>query len=500
MMRDDHVAKSLTLRASSLHSPLPLSSSSPAPVARSEAAFSAHQIAHVVRRRKALIILSAFFMLGLAIAAWGILTPKYESVATLEINKEDTDALGLDTVSAASAAGSGALEFNITMGTHAKALETDSVALQVIQQLRLDQRPEFQWKPSSFDLLKTKSESDRPLENAPHKRASMLKTFHRLLKVDAITGTRLIEVRFKDPEPQIAADVANAVANDYIEQNFRTRYTATAQVSDWLSRQLEQLKDQMTASDQKLVDYETKTGILGTDGATDVVVSKLEDLNKKLTEAEDNRITRQAIFELVKSGNAELVSGLAGNSSSGTGLTGQNPLENLQHLRQQQAEINLRYAEAAKKFGPAYPKLAEVDSQLRMLDSEIHTELEKVAKRAENDFLAAQSAETKLRSLFAQQKAEANRLNDKAVQLSLLKQEAESNRELYDDLQRKLKSAVVLSGLRSTNMVVVDPARPSVDPVRPLTFFLALGTVSGLLAGVALAFGKEALDTTVWNP
>ncbi|MGI8959260.1 MAG: GumC family protein [Bryobacteraceae bacterium] len=463
--------------------------------------FSVREAAGVLRRRKVLILWSIVSMLALGVAVAMLITPKYQSTSILEINKESADMLGLDNGAAASSApGSDALEFNITMGTHEKALQTDTLALQVIQQLRLDTRPEFAWKPSRFDSDQVKAEIHAPVESAPHKRESLLKAFHRRLKVKAVTGTRLLEVRFKDPDPQLAAEVVNHLTSDYLEQYFRTRSTATAQVSDWLSKQLDQLKAQVAASDQKLVDYQKEAGILGTDGAANVVMSKLDDLNKKLTEAEDNRITRQAIYKLVRSGNAELVSGLAGSSFSGQGFAGQNPLENLQHLRAQEQDLKVQYAEAAKKFGPAYPKLVQMNSQLDTLDAAIENETRKIGKRAENDYLAAQNAERMLQSSFEHQKAEANKLNSKAIQFSILKREAESSRQIYDDLQMKLKSAGVLSGLRSTNMLVLDPARPSTDPVRPRSIIIGFGLLAGLLVGVVLAFGKEALDRTIRNP
>lgn len=458
------------------------------------------QVASALRRRKLLVLCSIVSCLAFSVALWTRLTPKYESYVLLEVNKADTDRLGLDAESTGSPAGADALEFNITMDTHARALTTDTLALAVIQQMHLDRRPEFSWKPSAFDAPSVKNEVQLPLDSAPHKRAALIKAFQHQLKVKPLAGSRLLEIRFKDSDPQVAADVANAITNTYIEQNFRTRYAATAQVSDWLSKQLDELKSQVNVAEHNVADYEQRAGILGTDGAVNVVLSKLDDLNKRLTEAEDNRITRQAIYELAKSGNAELITGLAGMALSGPGLSMQNPLEQLQHLRAQQSDLRVQYAQASKRFGSAYPSVIELRSQMDAVNNNIQEELGKVTQRAETDFRAAQRAEEMLKSSFEQQKENANKLNNSAIQFKILRDQAESDRALYTGLETKLKSAGVLSGLRSTNLVVLDPARPAVDPVRPLSMFLAIGCGLGLLGGCALAFLREALDNTVRTP
>jgi capsular exopolysaccharide synthesis family protein len=121
-----------------------------------------------------------------------------------------------------------------------------------------------------------------------------------------------------------------------------------------------------------------------------------------------------------------------------------------------------------------------------------------VAARAENDFRAAKNAEDLLRAAFERQKEEANKLNDSAVRYTIMKRDAESSRELYDGLLRKLKEAGVLAGLHSTNLVVVDPARTSAKPLRPsYAINLGLGLGVGLLGGIGLAFACEGLDSTI---
>lgn len=462
--------------------------------------YSITEVGSILRRRKWVIAGSVTIGLLLALAASLMMTPKYESVAILEVNKENADALGLETVTTAGGdAADQSLDHTIDMETHATALRSDTLALQVIEQLHLDRRPEFAWKPSFWSSKEELEEASLPLEKAPHRREKLLKVFHKNLKIKPVTNTRMVELDFLSPDRQVAADVVNTLADDYMDHYFLSRYTATAQASAWLSRQLADLKTQVREAQQKLVDYQKQNGILGTDDANNIVMTRLENLNKQLADAQGERITRQVIHELVKSGNAELISGLAGNSLNANS-SAMNSLNLLQTLRTQEAELKVQYAQAATKFGSAYPTLVEMSNQLDALNRAIQDEIHKVASRAENDYLTALNTEHMLQSSFEKQKTDANNLNNKAIQYTILKHEADSSSNLYDELLGKLKSAGILSGLRSTKLVVIDPGRPGADTVHPAYLLnQGIGLVAGLLLGVVLAFVEESNDNTIRN-
>ena len=461
--------------------------------------FSLRDFWRVLKRRKRTIVVATATCLLLALGGSLAMTPRYESVSIIEVNKENSDILGLDALPNSV---SDSLDYNITLETQANVLRSDSLAFQVAQQLGLEQRMASLRADSLFDNDRLRAEHDRPLEKAPLRRCRISRAFQRALKVKTVAGTRMIEVHFLDQDPQLAADVVNTLVGDYLEQYFRTRYQATAQASEWLSKQLADLRSQVEEAQAKVVEYQKQAGILGTDEAHNVVMAKLEELNKQLTAAEANRMLKQAGYEIAKSGDAEVISTVGSSNLLGS-LAGMNsnPLALLQNLRAQQAELKAQYAQAASKYGSAYPKLIQMRSQLQAQESAIQAEIGKVAARARNDFLAAKRAEDMLRASFERQKAEANKLNDSAVRYTIMKREAESSRELYDGLLKKLKEAGVLAGLRSTNLVVVDPARSSANPARPsYPMNLGLGLGVGLLGGIGLAFAREGLDSTIRTP
>lgn len=453
----------------------------------------------IFQRRQRTVIASIAACVLVALLVSLAMTPKYESVSIIEVNKENSDILGLEAVRTGI---SDSLDYNITLETQAKALRSQSLAFEVAEQLGLEREKEFSIAGAWLKGDRARAEQRLPLENAPLRRRRISRAFEKSLTVKILPGTRMIEVCFLNRDPQLAADIVNTLVADYREQYFRTRYNATAQASEWLSQQLTELKSQVEQAQEKVVNYQKEKGILGTDEAHNVVMAKLEELNKQLTAAEANRMLKQTGYEIAKTGNAELISSVGSSNLLGSlaGLNN-NPLALIQNLRSQQAELKVQYAQASAKFGAAYPKLIQMRSQLQELEAEIQAEIGKVAARAENDFIAAKNAEYMLRLAFERQKDEANNLNDSAVRYTIMKREAESSRDLYDGLLKKLKEAGVLAGLRSTNLVVVDPARTSAKPVRPsYPLNLGLGLGVGLLGGIALAFAREVMDSTIRTP
>jgi capsular exopolysaccharide synthesis family protein len=422
----------------------------------------------------------------------------------MEVNKDNSDTLGLSPTDRIDGGeNSDSAEETVTLATEAKALQSTSLAFEVVQQLGLENRKEFAlqtgWFANNNDRINL--ELKMPLEQAPRRRQRILSTFRKNLNIKPIAGTRLIEVHFLSPDPKVAADVANLLVKDLNEQDFRTRFAATAQVSDWLSKQLDDLKSQVERSQEKLNEVQKEAGILGSDETNNVVMTKLEDLNRQLTDAEANRIVKQAVYQLAKSGNPETISSIAGTTSISGGAANPNALALIETLRSQEAGLKGQYAQAFAKFGSAYPLVGQLQTQLVQLNDSIQSEINKLAARAKNDYLAAKHSEDMLRHSFELQEAEANQLNDKAIQYTILRREVESGRKLYDDLFSKLKEGGILSGLQSTNIVVLDPARYGATPARPIYWLnLGLGCVIGMFAGIAFAFIRDNLDNTMYTP
>ncbi len=129
----------------------------------------------------------------------------------------------------------------------------------------------------------------------------MLGSFRGNLHVALIPNTRIIEIHYNSTDPQLAASAVNTLAATYVEQNFKTKFESTMQASDWLSRQLVDLQMKVETSQEKLVRYQKEHEILGTDEKTNIITEKLGELNKEMTDAESDRMQKEAVYRQTQS-------------------------------------------------------------------------------------------------------------------------------------------------------------------------------------------------------
>jgi capsular exopolysaccharide synthesis family protein len=434
------------------------------------------QFWRVLQKRRWLVAITLGVVVVLITLISLLLPKRYDASARLLLDLEGTDDLGLEQVVMPIG-----LDLNTKLETQIRIVQSDTISNSVIKQIGLHHNRDFAGKYVAragldFDNLDLNS------------RAKLSKAFHKALNVQLIPKTQIVEVHFRSKDPQLAAQVTNAVANTYIEHNFQTKYKATLQTSDWLTKQLDDLKKHAESAQETLTSYQKKTGILGTDETHNIILDKLEELNKELSAAEGDRIVKEAKYRIAMTENPELIANIAPESVLGA-------------LYKQRAEIRSEYAQLAAKYGAAYPRVVQLQSELNELDSSITEEITKVGDVVRADYQASSKAEQMLRATFDKQKGEAYKLNEDAIQYAILRRDVESSRDLYDGLLKKLKEAGILAGLKSSNINIVDPASVPVEPVEPnIPLNMALGLMGGLLSGVALAFIVENVDNSIRTP
>ncbi len=417
-------------------------------------------------------------------------TPVYEAVGRIAVNKADSHLVSFKD----SAPDTDYVYEQSDLDTEVRILQSDLMALQVIRTLNLDKRPEFggHSDPKQANLVADTLQTDS------NRTSALLAAFHGNLRVTLIPNTRIMEIHFTSTDPQLAASAVNTLAATYVEQNFKTKFESTMQASDWLSKQLVDLQMKVETSQEKLVRYQKEHEILGTDEKTNIITEKLDELNKEMTVAEFDRMQKEAIYRQSQSNDpvavaAAIVSNSAGNTGAGSML--------LDKLREQQAGLRIQIADLSTQFGPSYPKVQQLDSQLKEIDHQLQLETDKAVDRLKGQYLAALQREDMLRGSFEKQKQEANKLNESAIEYSILKRDLDSNRTLYEGLLEKLKEAGVTAGLRSNNFRIIDAARVPTAPSEPnIPRNLLFAGVLGIISGVGLAFLLENMDNTVRTP
>jgi succinoglycan biosynthesis transport protein ExoP len=477
--------------------------------------FTVGDLLDIFRRRR--LLMTAIFLatLTLAMVAFFSATRLYKGSAEIQVQKGSADAVSLDGMRGGSGdSGEDAMESNITLQTEAQILQSESLALSVIQTLNLDKTPDFHpktnpigWVLGLFAPKGAQDPGNVPLSDAPGRRSHAVKMFESRLKVKPVSGTRLIDIEYYSSDPRTAAAVVNLLVKDLMDYNFETRHVATASASGWLGNQLSDLKKQTETLQAHLVELEKGSGIF-TLGQTDSqgraqtytpLLDQLQASTAQLSQAESARVLKGALYQVVKTGDPELISGLAGNataSGASSGLT--NSLTLLQGLRAQEAETQAELDETTEKFGSAYPKIGELKAKLAGTRQSIQNEIHRIAGRVENDYTVAQDVENKDRATYQQQKTQASAINSKAIDYEITRQEVQQSQDLYGSLLRRLKEADLMAGLRSSNITIVDSASTPARPAKPNPIlYIGGGLAGGMFLACCVGLFRDATDNRI---
>jgi succinoglycan biosynthesis transport protein ExoP len=485
----------------------------PAPLTPARKEMTIQDLWGVMSRRRKIVFGILLFMMAAAGAVFATATRLYNASAEIQVQKESADALSMDTMMGPETA-SDAIESNVTLQTQAQILQSDSLALQVIKELNLENSPDFRshfnpigWVIGLFAPAGAPDPVNVPLEEAPGRRAHVIKNFEAHLKVTPVAGTRLITIEYLSTNPRTAAAVVNQLVQDLVDYNFQTRHNATREASVWLGNQLADLRKQSEDLQTKVEALQRDSGVFAF-GQTDSqgheqvftpALDQLQQATTQLEQAQASRIIKGALYQVVKDGDPELISGLAGNgmlSGASAGVSGSLAL--LQNLRSEEAQTQAHLNELSAKFGPEYPKLAELQSSLDSTRKSIHEESARVAARVQNDYTVAQQIEDKDRAVFLDEKSQAESQNNKAVQYQIARQEATQSRTLYENLVGRMKEADLVAGLRSSNITLVDAARVPARPAKPSAIKYAAASIAGgLLFGICGALFRDATDTRI---
>jgi capsular exopolysaccharide synthesis family protein len=300
-----------------------------------------------------------------------------------------------------------------------------------------------------------------------------------------VPRTRLVKIAFSTPDPELAARVANMHARAYLEQGIELRSHANEEAQHFLQEKLAELKDRVEKSEAALNRYRRDRGIISLDNRENIVVDRLADLNKRLTEAEADRIGLEAQTRLIRKNEYEALPAVIDNRL-------------IQTLKGEMARLEGELADLATKFKPGYPALDQLQAKVAQTKNRLQQEIQRTVAGIKSAYTAGKQKEDELRAKMEQQKTAALSLKDASVDYAILTREVDTNRQLYDSVLQRLKEMEVAAALRASNVSVIDQAVPPLKPSRPRKgLSLLLSAVLGLTGGVGLAFFVEYLNNTL---
>jgi polysaccharide biosynthesis transport protein len=431
----------------------------------------------ILRKHQWLILSFMLAVVTIVAIATFRMQPVYVATARIEIDRENANILPFQ--------GADSYDYMVDsenyIETQAKILTSETLALQTIRNSGLTARPEFSSPsgPSEAVALGSLANQKRPPE---------LAEFLGSLAVRRVPNSRLMDVSFESTDPELAARIVNAHLATYVEQNFRSKYESTTQASTWLADQLNDFKIKVQKSEDARIAYERQNQIWTLDDKQNMTTQRLGDINRQFTDAQSERMKKESLYEFAKAGNLDAVPQVQSNTA-------------LTDLLKKRTDASAEYSDALAQFGPNFPKVQRLKSQLKEIDDNIEKEKQKVLDGLESDYREARQREALMSQALDQAKAETNQMAERLVEYNILKREAEANKALYEGLMTKMKETAISAGLRSSNIRIVDPAMVPTTPARPAKARnLMLAFLVGLIGGVGLALLREYLDNTVKTP
>lgn len=420
----------------------------------------------VLRRHAWKILAFVVFGVSATLIVSSRLTPIYESTATVDIDRRaPTSVLGDDSRSA------GVNDADQFLATQVKLIQSDSVLRPVVRK----------FNPERADIATL----DKPLPTTAREDAPVHLT---KLKVTRPPNTYLLLISYRSPDPDMAASVANAVAQSYIAHTYNLRISASTGLATFMEQQLEELKAKMERSSAALVAFEKELNVINPEAKTSILSARLLQLNTELTNIQAERINKEAAFNAVRNGDLDAA------EVSGQG-------ESLRKLNDRLDEANEKFARIKAQYGTNHPEYRRAASEVAELERQIGNARATIPMRVRIEYQTALNREKMLQKALLESKAEFDKLNARSFDYQALKQEAESDKKLYDELIRRIKEAGINAGFQNSAIRLADAARPSLKPDFPnLPLNGTLALLFSTLLGVAAAVMSDTLDHTVRDP
>lgn len=313
------------------------------------------------------------------------------------------------------------------------------------------------------------------------------------VSVEPLRNTRLVQIGVEDPDPKLAAEMANALANSYQTQNLELKLSAARDALTWLASQVRDLKSKVNESELVLQQYREQAGLVSVEEKQSLTVKKLGEFNSAYIEAKARRLEMET--RLAELRRAAQKPDLLESSP----MVVNNTL--IQKLKSQLVELEIQRSKLLKTYKEKHPEVIKVQTQIDEIARRVKEEVDKLAFTMESEYNVLKAREAAMLQATDQYRAEAQNLSKKEIQYGILKREADSNQQLYDVLLKKLKETSLIQGLDTNNVRIVEPAVAPKTPVRPQKARnLAMATVLGLALGLAAAFVLEHLDDRIRTP
>jgi polysaccharide biosynthesis transport protein len=454
------------------------------PVASSETGdLDLHALGQTLRRKRGWIILPTVLAAALSITAVNMITPRYKSEARILVDgrenvflrpngerSEERTSLDAEAVT-----------------SQVQLLQSRDLAREIIKKNNLAALPEFdpvrQGSSSLKSVLALFGIGRDPLSLTPEER--VLDAYNERFTAYAVDKSRVIVVEFQSHDPELAARVANSIAEGYLVLQQNARQEQAKSASQWLSGEIENLRKKVAESESRVEDFRSKSSLFVGTNNTTLSNQQMGEINTQLNNARalqsDAESRARLIKEMLQSGKPIEASEVLNS-------------ELIRRLSEQRVTLRAQLAEQSSTLLDRHPRIKELKAQLADLDGQLRDEAGKVSRSLENDSRIANGRVQGLIASLDQMKKQASSNNGQDVQLRALEREAKAQRDLLESYLAKYREATTRENIEAApaDGRIISRASVSNTPAYPkkLPIVLIATLATLLLTSGAIATGE----------
>ena len=428
------------------------------------------EVLAVLRRRANVLAYVMVPILVLAAIALFLITPRYTAEALIMIESSGGNRIvSLDSVVA------GLSGDEESVQSEAYILASRALAERVVQRLSLDVDPEL-------------GSSDPDEQGSSEQFNATIDLFMDRLDIAPLENSRVIAVRFSAADAEISADIANTIADEYLEARLESKFAATRRANTWIQERIAELRVQVAESEVEVERLRGEYGLLEGDGMT-FVSRELLELNSQLV------VSRSEYAEAVS--RLEEIEKVLRTPNGAETLIEVMSSPTIQKYREQEAEVERRVAELSVELGDKHPRMIQLRAEAENLRARIALEVEKIISGLRNKARAAQARQESLQSRVDLMKQSATVANRNAIELRAVEREAEASRDLLDTLLAREQETVSQEDVdfQQPDAKIVSLAATPTKPSWPRsTVVLGIAFIGSLILSMLVMLTLEMLD------
>lgn len=434
-----------------------------------------------------LSIFAAAVFIGLAMTL--LATPRYTASTTMQIDREAARVFNTEDNTPRESLVQGEEFFQTQYGL----LRSESLSERVMESLGLASSNNFL---DAMNVAPPSQEEGGARAFAEKRRALVIRTLQDNLGVSPVRGSRLVELSFNSPDPQLAARVANAFAENFIQSNLDRKIQSSSYAREFLEGRIASTKSKLEDAERQLVVYATQQQIINvndgegssTENNQSLASKNLVALNSALAEARAARVAAEEKWRLAS------VTPLAALPDVFQNLS-------VQRLTEERARADAVYQQNLNTYRPEFPAMLQQKALIDELDRQINAISASIKNSIRNEYTVAVNQERSLQGQVNGLKDDVLDLRDRSIQYNILQREVDTSRTLYDGLLQRYKEVGIAGEVTTNNVSIVDEANPPTAPSSPkLLINLLVAAFLGAGLGVLCAFVLEALDESLASP